>query len=198
MGQDTQEEVSLEKMLSIQRSVSSEQEMISTKTELDGLQFTSMLHDVFDQIDVDDSGYISFAEWQGYVKSLDFDLIIPNWAIARLFASIDWLEFERFFSGFTVPSRVGFKSVFMGALMKSMLEADISSSFRAHLAYKYRAVVDDMQRQSSRPLGSGWALLPRISQGDVESGPMMEKSWTEPAAFKKPQASWKVKGSIFV
>merc|ERR1712217_979642 len=71
---------------------------------------------------VDDSGYISFAEWQGYVKCLEFDLIVPNWAIARLFDSIakdgnrriDWLAFERFFSGFATSSRVGFKSVFMG------------------------------------------------------------------------------------
>merc|ERR1712217_689128 len=71
---------------------------------------------------VDDSGYISFAEWQGYVKCLEFDLIVPNWAIARLFDSIDkdgnrqidWLAFERFFSGFATSSRVGFKPVFMG------------------------------------------------------------------------------------
>jgi len=201
--QAQQEEFSMEKMIS---GASSEQEMTKTKTELDGLQFTSMLHDVFDQIDVDDSGYISFAEWQGYVKCLDFDLIVPNWAIARLFDSIDKygsgridrLAFEEFFSGFATPSHVGFKRVFMGALIKNMLEADIDTTFRALLSCKYQAVVDDIQRQSSRTMGSAWALLPRVSWGDIESGPMMEKSWTEPGAFKQWRAASKVERSIFV
>merc|ERR1712187_714770 len=93
---------------------------------------------------------------------------------------IDWLAFEEFFSGFSTPSHVGFKRVFMGALIKNMLEADIDTTFRALLSCKYHAVVDDIQRQSSRRMGSAWALLPRVSWGDIESGPMMEKSWTEP------------------
>lgn len=198
-----QEELFMEKELS---AASSGQEMTATKTELDGLQFTSMLHDVFDQIDVDDSGCISFAEWQAYVKSMEFDLIVPNWAIARLFDSvdvygngqIDWLAFERFFSGFATSAQVGFKPVFMGALIKSMLEANIDSNFRALLAYKYQAVVDDIQRQSGSTLGSSWALLPRVSWGDIESSRVMEKSWTEPGAFKTRRAASATERSIFV
>merc|ERR1712048_1527562 len=169
----------------------------STKSQVDDLRYRSKLYDIFSQIDSDDSGYISLDEWRRYVKSLDLDLILPNWAIVKLYNAIDvdgvdeidLHEFERFFSGFSVSSTVDFKSVLMGALIKTMLQSDIDRSYRAVLGYKYQSLLDSIQHQGGRTLGSAWALLPRVGQVATTDvfDLSMSKSLTEPAAFSKSQ-----------
>merc|ERR1712218_373358 len=123
--------------------------------DLDNLRYKSKLYDVFSQIDSDDSGCVSLDEWRRYVKSLDLDLILPDWAIAKLFCSIDVegndeigsLEFEQFFDGFFVPPSVDFKPILMGALLKSMLQSDLHGSYRTVLVYKYESLLNTIQKQ---------------------------------------------------
>merc|ERR1711879_660758 len=101
---------------------------------------------------------------------------------------IDTHEFERFFSGFSVPPTVDFKSVLMGALIKSMLQSDIDRSYRMVLGYKYQSLLDSIQNQCGCTLGSAWALLPRLGQTSNNVGAFelsMAKSLTEPAAFSR-------------
>merc|ERR1712217_957463 len=74
----------------------------------DGLRITSMLSDVFSQIDIDDNGCTELEH-------------------------TDLFAFECLFSKLAMPASVEFKSIFTSALIKSMLEADIDASFRAML-----------------------------------------------------------------
>jgi hypothetical protein len=149
------------------------------------------LEETFSQIDSDDSGFISFAEWKAYVLSLDLDLILPHWAIERLFNSIigdgcheiESADFEDFFMKFAAPPCVTFKFIMTGALLKSMLEADIDIHYRALLVHKFDALLDSIRQQGGRTLGSSWAILPSILRpkcdGEIAS-PKMTKTLTEP------------------
>jgi len=182
-----------EEQLSMAKEASEQsgQEITSTKSQIDNLRYRSKLFDVFSQIDTDDSSYISLAEWKAYVKGLDLDLILPNWAIEKLYNGIDVdgldevdsHEFERFFCEFSVPATVDFKFVLMGALIKCMLHSDIDRSYRAVLVYKYQSLLDTIQQQGGRTLGSSWALLPRVGVNVDTVDLAMTKSLTEPAAF---------------